>query len=459
MARPFQEVSVFGIQDRRSQAAARKPFLVRWAIDGRQRSKAFRTEPEADRYRAELLIAVTRGEPFDPATGEPVSWSPPAPAVSVFAWARRWIAEQWPEWQPRTRRSARESIARFVVLAVDENAPPPPPGCRAAIARALAPDCPDPMDGAAQRWIERWSLPLDGLSQVRLSDIERGLGLGDSGQLLAAQTAGRHRKNGRACVRRAVELGLLANDPWPPSPRGRSRRKAARLRRRIDARRLPDPDTMARAIAAIPTHQPGSHKYRIMTAVIYYAGLRPSEVVMLRPRALDLPADGWGVIDVREADIDFDEPGEPKTGPRMVPIPPILVALLREWVDEHGFAASDLIFRTRTDRRPSHSNWSRAWHRALRKVGVEPLRVYDCRHAAATTWLKAGVPLGEVAQRLGHSVDTLVSTYVGALTGDDALANHRIDEALRGVALPLPSPSASRAGPYQLEMPPEDGAA
>jgi integrase len=58
------------------------------------------------------------------------------------------------------------------------------------------------------------------------------------------------------------------------------------------------------------------------------------------------------------------------------------------------------------------------------------MRIYDCRHAAATTWLRAGVPLGEVAKRMGHSVETLVSTYVGALAGDEALANERIEAAL-----------------------------
>jgi integrase len=58
------------------------------------------------------------------------------------------------------------------------------------------------------------------------------------------------------------------------------------------------------------------------------------------------------------------------------------------------------------------------------------MRIYDCRHAAATTWLRAGVPLGEVAKRMGHSVETLVSTYVGALEGDEELANDRIDRVL-----------------------------
>ena len=33
---------------------------------------------------------------------------------------------------------------------------------------------------------------------------------------------------------------------------------------------------------------------------------------------------------------------------------------------------------------------------------------------------------------MGHSVETLVSTYVGALTGDEEVANDRIDAFLDG---------------------------
>jgi integrase len=187
---------------------------------------------------------------------------------------------------------------------------------------------------------------------------------------------------------------------------------------------------MARAIDAIASHQPASRTYQVMTAVAYYAGLRPSEVVMLRAKALELPESGWGRIHVTEADVAFDQPGDPKTGPRVVPIPRQLIDLLRAWVDEHAYVGDDLLFRTRTDRRPTASNWSRALQRALRDTGCPSLRIYDCRHAAATTWLRAGVPLGEVAKRMGHSVETLVSTYVGALTGDETLANERIDATL-----------------------------
>jgi len=77
------------------------------------------------------------------------------------------------------------------------------------------------------------------------------------------------------------------------------------------------------------------------------------------------------------------------------------------------------------------SNWARSLHRALASVGQQPLRIYDCRRAAATTWLRAGTPLAETARRLGHSVETLVSTYIGALHDEEHIAKQRIDVYLR----------------------------
>ncbi len=76
---------------------------------------------------------------------------------------------------------------------------------------------------------------------------------------------------------------------------------------------------------------------------------------------------------------------------------------------------------------PAQSSWGRAWRRALRSIGQPPPRVYDCRHAAATTWLRSGLPLGETARRLGHSVDTLVTNYVGALPDEEDVDNLKIE--------------------------------
>ena len=426
----MQVVKVYGVQDRRTNAQAKLPWVARYTIGGRHRSKSFRTRIEADRYRSSLLQAVQSGDRFDLVSGEPESWQPALRDVGVHDWARRWLGEQWAEWQPRTRTSATEALARFITIAV-EPAAKPPDGLRVYLYSALSPGSESGRDDRLEKWMVRHCLSLGDLDRDRIAGIDRKLAMKLDGSPMAANTANRIRIVARACVQAAIDAGAVPADVWPQRSRTRARRKVARAKRSVDVRALPGPVVMAAAIDAIVTHQPGSRAFRVMTAVAYYAGLRPSEVVMLRVRSLVVPADGWGRLEVTEADISFDEPGEPKTGPRSVPIPPVLIAMLREWVDQNNLTDTDaLLFRTRNDTRPSGSNWIRAWHRALESVGQKPLRVYDCRHAAATTWLGAGMPLAETARRLGHSVETLVSTYVGALDDEEHIANQRVDTIL-----------------------------
>jgi hypothetical protein len=155
-----------------------------------------------------------------------------------------------------------------------------------------------------EAWIVRHSRRLRDLDKHVLSAVDAKLGLGVNGSSIGAQTAARWRKVSRSCIRRAVELDVLGTDPWPPPPRGRNSRKAVRIRRSVDVHALPDPATVEQILAAIPSHQPASHGYQLMTACVYYGGLRPSEVAVLRRRSIVLPLapDAWGRVDVREAD-------------------------------------------------------------------------------------------------------------------------------------------------------------
>ena len=329
----MQEVKVYGVQDRRSTVQAKLPWVVRYTIDGRHRSKSFRTRAEADRYRSLLLQAVQAGGRFDETTGEPESWQTPLRDLRVHEWSRRWLAEQWQEWQPRTRTSATEGLARFVTTAVEHGAKPPE-GLRVYLYSALSPDSEGRREAQYERWMAKNCLTLGELDRERIAEIDRRLALKLDGSPMAANTANRIRIVARACVQAAMEAGAISADAWPQRSKSRARRKVARTKRNVDVRSLPGPRAMAEAIDAIVTQQPGSRTYRVMTAVAYYAGLRPSEVVMLRVRSVELPVDGWGRLDITEADISFDEPGEPKTGPRTVPIPPVLVAMLLEWVEQ-----------------------------------------------------------------------------------------------------------------------------
>jgi hypothetical protein len=93
---------------------------------------------------------------------------------------------------------------------------------------------------------------------------------------------------------------------------------------------------------------------------MYYGMLRPSEAVSLMLDECKLPDQGWGLLEVSEirsaAGREWTDDGEvhearsPKGGPRnairRVPIPPVLVQMIREHVDEFGTAPDGRLFRT-----------------------------------------------------------------------------------------------------------------
>lgn len=116
MPSPVQDIRIWDIQDRTSRGVKR-PWAVRWVVDGAERSWAFPTKAEADRSRAQLVVAARNGERFDRTTGRPLAWLPKSTDRRLHVWVREWLAEQWPEWQPRTRNSAVESLSRFLTYA------------------------------------------------------------------------------------------------------------------------------------------------------------------------------------------------------------------------------------------------------------------------------------------------------------------------------------------------------
>src|SRR3546814_6667273 len=116
-----------------------------------------RTKAEAERYRSALLVAQQSGEAFDDLTGESVSWQPLADEARAHEWARRWLAEQWPEWAPRTRASAVEALTRLIPLLVPPMAPQAPTGLRRHLGTWLRPDGAS-IEPECERWLDQWCL-------------------------------------------------------------------------------------------------------------------------------------------------------------------------------------------------------------------------------------------------------------------------------------------------------------
>ncbi|HEU5419636.1 MAG TPA: site-specific integrase, partial [Streptosporangiaceae bacterium] len=129
-------------------------------------------------------------------------------------------------------------------------------------------------------------------------------------------------------------------------------------------------------------------------------------------------------------DGEVHEARAPKGGPRnairRVPVPPVLVAMIREHVELYGTAPDGRLFQTY---RGGIYLPSTLWHvlqkarkRAFTASQVaSPLasKPYDFRHAGVSWRLNAGAPPPQVAEWAGHTVEVLHRIYTHCIDGDD----------------------------------------
>jgi integrase len=182
--------------------------------------------------------------------------------------------------------------------------------------------------------------------------------------------------------------------------------------------------------------------------------MRPEEAAGLRKEHLAIPAAGWGEMHLEGASpfagkewtdtgreredrqLKHREVGET----RAVPCPPELTALFQEHLDRYATAPDGRLFvgARRADYLPTRTV-TLAWQRA-RSVALTPEAAasplartpYDLRHAAVSTWLAAGVPVTQVAEWAGHSVEVLLKIYAKCLDGEKARTRAKVNAALVG---------------------------
>jgi integrase len=75
---------------------------------------------------------------------------------------------------------------------------------------------------------------------------------------------------------------------------------------------------------------------------------------------------------------------------------------------------------------------SQLWLKVKRALGLS-VRLHDLRHTAATLMLAAGVPIGDVSDRLGHATPGFTMTvYRHAIPGAQEEAAERLASLLHG---------------------------
>lgn len=122
---------------------------------------------------------------------------------------------------------------------------------------------------------------------------------------------------------------------------------------------------------------------------------------------------------------------------RSVPIPPILVRMLRDHIAAHGTAPDGRLFRAAQGGRVRSTEYCDLWDAARAAVlspedAATPLAEvpYSLRHAGVSLWIKSGVDPVEVARRAGHSIAVLFRFYAKILRGEQSRSNQLIAQEL-----------------------------
>ncbi len=440
---------------RRNPSSKVPSYVTRWKVGPKEKSKTFRTKALAENFVSDLRQAAKRGEAFDLTTGLPESMAKPADTgPTFFDFARSYMAARWVHSAARTRETMTYALLSLVpALAKDLPDRPDDEDLRAVLREyAFLPDKRRgelrPEHKAALGWLEGASLPLvNAMEPAVIRSALDAIALRFDGEPAAANTVRRRRAVFHHMMDSAVELKKLPANPlhavkWKPP-------KAAGA---VDPRTVVNP-AQARALLDAVTQVGRTRGPRMMAmfACMYYAALRPEEASGLCRQNCDLPADGWGLITLEKARPQankrwtnsgetHDERGlkhRAVDDTREIPIPPVLVAILREHIATYDTAKDGRLFRTSKGRPFSSSAYSAVWQEARRlaftvEQVASPLaaRPYDLRHAAVSLWLNAGVPPTEVAQRAGHGVDVLLRVYAKCIEGQRDRANGRITKAL-----------------------------
>jgi integrase len=200
-----------------------------------------------------------------------------------------------------------------------------------------------------------------------------------------------------------------------------------------EMRFLTDPE-IARLIAAMPEH------WRPLVLLLVATGLRWGEATGLRVGDVDLLAK-VPVLRVTRALHELSGSGElvftdPKTkqSRRTVSFTTKVAAALAGLVAGRG--REEQLFLTPTGLTVRTRNFRRTWQKALKRAGLEGLRIHDLRHTHAAMLISAGRSLTAIQRRLGHSSIAVTSDLYGHLREEvDEGILAAIEEALAGVDL------------------------
>ena len=301
------------------------------------------------------------------------------------------------------------------------------------------------------KWVEENTYSVGDLTDAALiRKTLDTLALKIDGTPAAATTVARKRGILYSTLDYAVELKLLDSHPFT-----HVKWTAPKTDEQVDRRTVINPNQADELLLAVRKR---AKDLEAFFGCMYYSALRPEEVLFLSRSDYKRPSepDGWGWFQLSGSTVAlgkdwngtesiYDDRAlkhRAKTSTRPVPIPPALVKLLDQHIEECKVPQDSRIFMIRTGANPgrpvSSSTYTRVWRLAREDVfgkdnaETNPLAKvpYQLRHAAVSLWLNAGVPATQVAEWAGHSLHVLLKVYAKCIDGEEDAARQRIEAAL-----------------------------
>jgi integrase len=386
-----------------------KPWLVVIRVHGQRRSRSFPSRAAAVKYQTKLNQAVMQGEEFDPATGEPDSWNrtptlqPRVPDIALAI-----VADKWPDLRATSRRTMVEGLAHVIAATAGRDRQ----RVYSLACRALVPN-PDlsVRDMSLWRSVTATS-PV--AATLNYETVRADLAVNLDGTMAGATTR----------TKRNQALGQViakATGHYPTAETTRTTRTSTT--HKVSPAVVGTSLEVLSIINLIPFEG-----VRRALLLMFYAGLRPSEAIALRWEYVSdadiTVAENTPVAGARYTDgedrADIQPPKWRTDGAsRRVPIVEPLRALLDQWRSEDG--GSGLVCRNSDGNRMVTNDLSNGWRPVRAQVGANWPKSrlstpYTLRHTHASIALNAGVPVPELAARLGHSPQELLRTYAAVIT-------------------------------------------
>lgn len=178
------------------------------------------------------------------------------------------------------------------------------------------------------------------------------------------------------------------------------------------------------------------HRHHLFVAVAIASGCRMGEILALTPNDLDDTSIKINKSLVEVRGVAKLQPPKTKSGYRRITLPANIMAELHQAAI--GVNEDEYIFKNAKGKPYLTSNIDKSWTVILRHAGI-PYRKFHClRHTHATMLLAAGVPILEVAKRLGHSRPShTLNLYGHAIPGYDSQMPSVVEKVFRIGELPL----------------------